>query len=410
MKCFSSVFAVFLMVNTICAQQRAASVNYARAVAEARTLVEKGKQAGRYPTVPEPPSYEPTCEKSKEQEERKKKFETQREEYYRDLLKEELRVTANIVEADKALMASGSKSEPVWTSVAGDVFTYVAIPKINSLLRQYGGKSSRRDKFNAVAYVAITVAKQVASLGGETRLFLDELGSWAARNVEEGLKKLRDEHDYTQVRPVIESHRDATALSAVSPESFQDLIKRLVKVMTFKLKLEGTYDMQSGGGGGHITTQAEIELTPDGENLAQWTGRASGKYTSGELKTDEGIVNITLLSFPIVAKLENFDPCKSMTVDVLFDRIGAETDQMTYQGRPLPTYAGGKPISMVETPGKAIFALSGNYQPSTGFTFVRQPLHNKQQIAVDETVDQSQNQEGGKASARIHIQLVHSPK
>jgi len=80
---------------------------------------------------------------------------------------------------------------------------------------------------------------------------------------------------------------------------------------------------------------------------------------------------------------------------------------LIYQGRPIPS---PKPIAVVEDPGKALFAIGGNYQPTTGFTFVRQLLRNKQQIALDETVNQSQNQESGKASARIRIQLIHSPK
>ena len=404
MKYSSIVLGIFFMLTAVHAQQRAAGVNYARAVADAKLVIDKGKKAGKFPPMPEPPSYDPPCDEEKRKS-GQEKAKQQVDAYYEKVFGEETKAAANVIEADKALKASGGQPTPDFTTVVGELFTYVFFPKVNSLLKQYGGSKSSQEKFFAVVNIVIQVDRQASAMGFEDKGLLAELGAWAKRNIEEDLKKIRNEHDYSLVRDALDQHRYATSAS-VDAGSLEDLVVKLVNALTFKLKLEGTYETQAGGGGGKVTTEVEIELKPD-DKLQGWEGHHSGKYTFGELKTDEGPLNVVLQTFPVVAKLENFDPCKDMVVDVIFDHIGAEQDQLVYQGRAIPS---PRPISIVETPGKAMFVIAGNYQPDTGFKFVRQPLHNKQKIVVDETVNQSQNQDGGKASARIHMQLIHSPK
>ena len=254
--------------------------------------------------------------------------------------------------------------------------------KVNTLLRNYKGQP---DKIIPVANTALGIALAMQRLGQPDSMSLPEIGQWVASNIDGLLKDLTEKHDYQQVQPIIQVAKMAELLGADAARYLQ----KISPALTFKLETGLALHVQ-----GPTTWQLDAQFTMTPNEALRLTGSGTGNYTSfnGPIVPDGPILPMQPASFPVKARVDEFDPCAG-TARISVDRYYADTE--TY-GRN-----GEVTIPLVHGLWARLFK---SYEADGWYTFTV-TLNNLQAAAVNDSVDAADGDDSG----TFAIKLTHTP-
>ncbi|WP_372841317.1 hypothetical protein [Phaeovulum sp.] len=245
-------------------------------------------------------------------------------------------------------------------------------------------------------------AAQLSDLLGDTEKvagLLNALGAWLDPFVPDMLRDLRKAHDYTMATTVMRLVRVLNLLGVETGSAdLGSVYEHIAAAMRFQLTLD--YQFTLTGENGHVETyhlRAEIPLTfeiggAEREARAMLVGEATGNYVS---YTDpDGDLGMLPASFPVAAKIENFDACAG-TATLFLDRFYADAETYTFRN--------GDPAALPNGM-YGWLAVWGENRAHGGYLFNLDVI-NKSALAIDETLSGAQ----GAFAGTLKITLEHRP-
>ena len=279
-------------------------------------------------------------------------------------------------------------------AVVKELFETRVARRVNALFADY---SNDPKKLFAATKVVLSAERQCEMLGCSiSTSWLPQITDWVHRARDYYLDKLRKEHDYS-VFPKVLIRIERTVVLLTGNDDSGQFLDEMAKAMTFKLTFDANIKVQRSSAP-HAETRGEIMIkTPD---LSQAiSGSGTGTYLSAAFGKGDVLQLQSPQSFPVNAKLLNWDSCEKMTVDISIDRFGADLE--TY----LETQVGKSQTYPGIANGAATRALQP-YMQSGGITV---SLHNKQAEAVNETKS-GQVGDANQTSVDLQLILLHTPQ
>ncbi|MHB8521717.1 MAG: hypothetical protein ACYDH9_13285 [Limisphaerales bacterium] len=336
---------------------------------------------------PEPPDYELTCDPNGNEA-----ADQAIDAYQQALFAKESDAIRRMLGAARelALLGQDPGDEPLL--LAKELVEKAGFRKVDSLFSHYSGNAK---KFVAVTRVALGMDRQDELLGGSGRPdWLDQISSWAVRVLGYYFDKLRNEHDYSMVKVLIEVQRNIDLLSGGSGGDDQFFTK-LVNALTFKL----TVDINLTAPSTQMEAKGDITMTTD-PNTFVMRGSGSINYLSGNMAS---AVLLPGQAFTQNVVVTNFDACTNLEVGFVIDRVGADRESWEADGH-------GFTSEILEILAGGCFIVDGHVvlppSPYVGQIGLSATLQNRQAEAVNQTFEAAVDG----ADAKVTLILLHTPK
>ncbi|MBI5186986.1 MAG: hypothetical protein HZA01_14845 [Nitrospinae bacterium] len=374
--------------------QRSTKLEQARTEYEAwKHNAEQVLKDKKKPALPAPPSISFKCEENKSKASSKAV-----DQFIKEMNDPEALIIKNLISTQKTLISLGDPDDGEALDLAGRLQGRV-VWKAELLIRKYQ-KAKDQDKLHAVAVAALKADKEANLLGVQGSSIMSDLASWFGDVEDQYIEDLRARHDYRVVGALLELDKSASLLGAANDIS--SLEDKLSKALTFQAGFDNkTGAVGSNGQLAYILSGEVKNISPANyfsNNKWEGTGRKAGSYTSCKI-SQPGSWLVLPNYFPVTVRIEKFDACKSKSVDVYIDRLGAKTETFA-------TSKGSAPVSgVVQATDMAL--LSDHITSTAGggeFKFTL-PLKNLQKEAANETFDKSL----GPLSVSYQLRLEHTP-
>ena len=293
----------------------------------------------------------------------------------------------------------------------------------------YNQYSNDNKKYPAMVKALLTTSAALQLFGGSSPDLFANLGAWAKRYYDAQLTKLRQDHDYSVVKPLLNLSTEAQLFGT------QVLFLRdIEQAMTFKLELNEDLDLvyNDGSQGDHIVIQGNINLQPqfvNGRFLLSGTGNINfvSGYTIDDCEDPNGLPQNTYhdeimlpQSFPLTVYIDSLDLCKSDSLVIKFDTLGSTDEQWEFGIDPSGAKTGthcqsnsGTPMQRTLTDNFIAFDTTRYYNFDTnGFTF-RPAVQTGNATVFDRTYNETFNYQYGigyKLTAKLELKLIHTPQ
>lgn len=304
-----------------------------------------------------------------------------------------------LIEARRGLQLLGkdaSESYAMESELAGRLMR-----KAEQLLRS---TRKQRDKILPVVAFANRTAQLIQLLGdtGLEQKLIVEAGAWAAELIPPMLDDISAKHDYSLVNAVFQVARAANSVGLDTGNADIDsLMRRIEAVMQFDLTL--TFHLTSTGANGNVEewelkSEFPLRYTLGGSGKTLrvvLVGDGTGDYVSYVDKEPGSKLTMQAPSFPVGAKIEDFDACLG-SATLIVDQFYAQTETyLTHDGFPaeLPTVQWAWIMMFEERQSGGAFAF-------------KVPINNLNATAIDRQIRVIM----GVFDGTLTIKLVHRPK
>ncbi len=203
-----------------------------------------------------------------------------------------------------------------------------AVKKVDKLIETYKYDTQ---KLIPVYQATSIITKDAYLIGADippAEHYLGIFYDWTIKALDEELRKIREEHNYKAMGTVIALIRDTAFLASGSghEDLTQEYLQKLTKAMSFTFN----YDVSLFSGIAKqkmaLTGKGEISLQYDPARWLYYEGSGEGEYLSYSGSSS----SVTTIDFPnaypVKARIVDFSPCTSQTVDLWVDTIGAEKE------------------------------------------------------------------------------------
>ena len=303
-----------------------------------------------------------------------------------------------LIETHRGLQLLGreaSESESLEAELAARLMR-----KAEQLLRS---TRKQRDKILPVVAFANRTAQLIQLLGdtGLEQELIAEAGSWAAELIPSMLGDIAAKHDYSLVNAVFQVARAANSAGLDTGNADVDsLTRRIEAVMQFDLTL--TFHLTSTGANGNVEewllkSEFPLRYTLGGGKTvrAVIVGEGTGDYVSYVDKEPGSKLTMRAPSFPVGAKIEDFDACLG-SATVIIDQFYSETETyLTHDGFPAE-------LPMLQS---AWIMMFEDRQSGGAYAF-KVPLNNLNATAIDRQIRVIM----GVFDGTLTIKLEHRPK
>jgi len=296
-----------------------------------------------------------------------------------------------------------------------------AVKKVDKLIETYKYDT---EKLIPVSQATMIITKEAYLLGVDippAEHYLGIFYDWTVKALDEELRKIREKHNYKAMGTVLALIRDTAFLASGSGsrDLTQEYLQKLTKAMSFTFN----YDVSLFSGIANqkmaLTGKGEISLQYDPARWLYYEGSGEGEYLSYSGSSS----SVTTIDFPnaypVKARIVDFSPCTSQTVDVWVDTIGAEKE--VWYNKLLDMYFDDN-YNFVNFMAKKLFneykcqeALDpGDSSMAEGYIF-KLPFRNGSAIMASEgftRTDTINYPEEGSATGSITyvIEIRHTPK
>lgn len=261
----------------------------------------------------------------------------------------------------------------------------------------------QRDKVLPVVAMANRVGQLIQLLGdsGLDQRLVAETGAWAAELIPSMLDDIAKKHDYSLVNAVFQVARAANSTGLDTGTADVDaLMARIEALMQFDLTL--TFNLTSTGANGLVEEWVlesrfplRYKLGGGGKTLhAVLVGDGQGSYVSYVDKDPGSKLTMQGASFPVSAKIDDFDACLG-NATVVIDQFYAETETYFTKNGP-PTEL---PILQ-----SAWIMMFEDRMAGGAYSF-KVPLNNRTPIAIDRKIRVVM----GVFDGTLTIKLKHKP-
>lgn len=262
------------------------------------------------PPVPLPIGCPGDKDKAKQQDEALKLFE-------RQFAAPEVELAQMLLETGRAESVLGGSNDSL--ELAKKVRERL-VAKAMKLYKEYYPKE---EYYFAITRVMLEYDRLYNLLGGESNL-IPLVGEWAKKIIDKSIKAVREEHDYRLIPYLIQLDQEASSYGS----SVETNISEINKVTRFKVVFE--VETQAGEDTDFMITntqgEAKYYLYSALGNEPFSTGQ--GKYTGFEHPAieDGDVLLNSPEGFEFRTSIENFDPCKTGTMEVLISRFGHDLE------------------------------------------------------------------------------------